>query len=202
MGPKNKKSAKSTDKSDKSKGKDTKNTSDTTNITKQETVKPKVKAKQRKIDFPVTPTEPKEKVKSQQIVKPKAKTIRSTQQKLNFTATTSKTTSTSPTASTSFSTAANVQCSTPPPPPRPLQPTNVQGESPYSDTSTVFVLNRDVSKRKTIENLPTDDRESESSNDSGDQANFKRKNVTADLHTEHFTKTTVHTLFIKIYKTY
>ena len=68
MGPKNKKSAKSTDKSDKSKGKDTKNTSDTTNITKQETVKPKVKAsKQRKIDFPVTPTEPKEKVKSQQL---------------------------------------------------------------------------------------------------------------------------------------
>merc|ERR1712121_563680 len=172
MGPKNKKSAKSTDKSVKPKGKDTKNTSNTTNITKQETVKPKEKAKQQKIDFPkTTPTEPKEKVKPQQTVKPKEKAIKRTQQKLKFPATTSKTTSTTAstsfstavnvqdiTASTSFSTAVNVQCSTPPPPPRPLQTTNVESESTYSTTAEVFVLNRDLSKRKTIENLPTDDR--------------------------------------------
>ena len=171
MGPKNKKSAKSTDKSVKPKEKNAKNTSDTTNITKQETVKPKEKAIQQKIEFPVTtPTEPKEKVKPQQTVKPKEKAIKSTQQKLKFTATTSKTTSTTAstsfstavnvqdsTASTSFSTAVNVQCSTPPPP-RPLQTTNVESESPFSTSSEVFVLNRDLSKRKTIENLPTDDR--------------------------------------------
>ena len=187
MGPKNKKSAKSTDKS--VKGKDAKNTSDTTNITKQETVKPKEKAIQQKIDFPVTtPTEPKKKVKPQQTVKPKEKAIKKTQQKLKFPATTPKTTST--TASTSFSTAVNVQDittthSTPPPQKRPPPESNVDSDSPYSTSSRVFQINTKVSKRDTLDGFPTENLLSGFiANTSIDQENLSSQD-------ENATKTTV-----------
>ena len=103
MGPKNdnKKSAKSTNKSVKPKGKNAKNTSDTKETVKpQET--PKEKAIQKKINFPVTPTKPEEKVKPQETVKPKEKAIKKTQKKINFPVTSKTTSTTNPTASTSF----------------------------------------------------------------------------------------------------
>ena len=142
MGPKkdNKKSAKSTDKSVKPKGKNAKNTSDTKTITK-----PKGKV-----------TKPKEKVKPKETVKPKEKAI---QKKINFPVTPKTRITTSPTASTSFSTAVNVQDittthSTPPPQKLPPQKRYVDSDSPYSTSSQVFIINRNVSKRDTLDDLP------------------------------------------------
>ena len=137
MGPKkdNNKSAKSTDKSVKPKGKNAKKTSDTKTINK-----PKEKVKK-----------PKEKVN-----KPKEKAI---QKKINFPVTPKTRITTSPTASTSFSTAVNVQDittthSTPPPQKLPPQKRYVDSDSPYSTSSQVFIINRNVSKRDTLDDLP------------------------------------------------